>query len=107
MESIFKAKKFTTQLQTTDLFHTGNLNNPTKQEKVNIIALSMFNRLGTYDPSNKFIRRNKHKDILDKYKQISEKRPTKSNTLLELYDILQNIELTIEQLKLKNKSNKT
>ena len=33
----------------------------------------------------------------------------KSNTLLELYDILQTIELRIEQLKYKNKnkSNKT
>ena len=67
----------------------------------------MFNRLGTYDPSNESIRRCKHKDILDKYKQISEKRQTKSNTLLELYDILQTIELRIEQLKHKNKSNKT
>ena len=67
----------------------------------------MFNRLGTYDPSNEFIRRYKLKDIFDKYKQISDKRPTKSNTLLELYDILQTIELRIEWLKLKNKSNKT
>ena len=67
----------------------------------------MFNRIGTYDPSNEFIRRYKHKDILDKYKQISQKRQTKTNTLLELYDILQTIELRIEQLKHKNKSNKT
>ena len=102
---LFKAKKFTTQLQATDLFATGNLNNATKQEKVNIIALSMFNRRGTYDLSNEFIRR--YKDILAKYKQIFEKRLTKWNTLLELYDILQTIELTIEQLKLKNKSNQT
>ena len=105
---LFKAKKFTTQLQATDFCDTGNLNSATK-EKNNILALAMFNRLGTYDPSNKFIRRYKHKDILDKYKQISEKRPMKSNTLLELYDILQTIELRIEQLKYKNKnkSNKT
>ena len=63
----------------------------------------MYNRLRTYDPSNEFIRRYKHKDILDKYKQISEKRPTKSNTLLELYDILQAIKLRIELLKYENK----
>ena len=106
---LFKAKKFITQLQATDFCDTGNLNNATKQEKDNIIALAMFSRLGTYDPSNEFIRRYKHKDILDKYKQISEKRQTKSNTLPELYDILQTIELRIEQLKHKNKnkSNKT
>ena len=98
---LFKAKKFTRQLQATDFFDTNNLNNAIKQEKVNI--------LGTYDPSHEFIRRYKHKDILGKYKEISEKRTRKSNTLLELHDILQTIELTIEQLKLKNKnkSNKT
>ena len=100
---LFKAKKFTTQLQATDFCDTGNLNNATKQEKVNIIALSMYNRLGNYEPSIEFIRKYKHQDILDKYKQISEKRTTKSNTLLELYDILQTIELRIEQLKFKNK----
>ena len=106
---LFKAKKFTTQLQATDFCDTGNLNNATKQEKVNIIALSMYNRLSNYEPSNEFIRKYKHQDILDKYKQISEKRTTKSNTLLELYDILQTIELRIEQLKFKNKNkgNKT
>ena len=63
----------------------------------------MFNKLGTYYSSNEFIRRYKHKDILDKYKQISEKGPTKSNTLLELYDILQAIKLRIELLKYENK----
>ena len=64
----------------------------------------MFNKLGTYYSSNEFIRRYKHKDIFDKYKQISEKKPTKSNTVLELYDILQTIGLRIEQLKHKNKN---
>ena len=95
---LFKAKKFITQLQATDFCDTGNLNNATKQEKDNIIALAMFNRLGTYDPSNEFIRRYKHKDILDKYKQ-SEKRQTKSNTLLELYDIT--------NYRVKNRTTKT
>ena len=99
-----KAKTFTTQLQATDFCDTGNLNNATKQEKSNILALAMYNRFGTYDPSNEFIRSFKHKDTLDKYKQISEKKPTKSNTLLELYDILQTIELRMEQLKYKNKN---
>ena len=101
---LYKAKKFTTQLQTTDFCDTGNLNNATKQEKNNIIALAMYNRLGTYDPSNEYIRNYKHKDILDKYKNISEKRPTKSDTLLELYDNLQSIDLRMEQLKYKNKN---
>ena len=64
----------------------------------------MYNRLGTYDPSNEYIRNYKHKDILGRYKNISVKRPTKSDTLLELYDILQSIELRMEQLKYKNKN---
>ena len=101
---LYKAKKFTTQLQTTDFCDTGKLNNATKQEKNNIIALAMYNRLGTYDPSNEYIRTYKHKDILDKCKNISVKRPTKSDTLLELCDILQSIELRMEQLKYKNKN---
>ena len=62
----------------------------------------MYNRLGTYDPSNEYIRNYKHKDILGRYKNISVKRPKKSDTLLELYDILQSIELRMEQLKHKN-----
>ena len=59
----------------------------------------MYNRLGNYEPSNEFIKKLKHQDILDKYKQISEKRTSK----------LQTIELRIEQLKFKNKNlgNKT
>ena len=64
----------------------------------------MCSRHGDYDPSNEFIKNYKHKDILDKYKQITEKRSTKLSTLLELYDILQNIEIRIEQLKLNNKN---
>ena len=49
----------------------------------------MYNRLGVYDPSNEFIRNYKNKNILGKYKNISEERPTLLNTLLELYDIIQ------------------
>ena len=97
---LYKAKKFTTQLQAVDFCDTGNLNNATKQEKTNIIALTICSRHGVYDRSNEFIKNYKHKDILDKYKQITEKRPTKSNTLLELYDILQNIEIRIEPIKI-------
>ena len=40
-------------------------------------------------------------------KNISVKKPTKLDTLLEIYAILQTIELRMEQLKYKNKNNKT
>ena len=39
---------------------------------------------------------------LEKYKNISEERPTKVNTLLELYEIIQTIEIKIDQLKTNN-----
>ena len=83
----------------------GNLSNATNDEKVKIIALSMYNRLGVYDPSNEFIRNYKNKNILEKYKNISEERPTQLNTLLELYDIIQTIDTRIDQLKAKPKNN--
>ena len=74
----------------------GNLSNATNDEKVKIIALSMYNRLEVYDPSNEFIRNYKNKNILEKYKNISEERPTQLNTLLELYDIIQTIDTRID-----------
>ena len=77
------------QLQAKSFRDIGNLSNATNDEKVKIIALSMYNRLGVYDPSNEFIRNYKNKNILGKYKNISEERPTLLNTLLELYDIIQ------------------
>ena len=74
----------------------GNLSNATNDERVKIIALSMYNRLGVYDSSNEFIRNYKNKNILEKYKNISEERPTQLNTLLELYDIIQTIDTRID-----------
>ena len=58
-----------------------------------MIALSMYNRLGLFDPSNEYIMNYKNKDILQKYKEISKDRPTKTNNLIQLYDIIKNIEL--------------
>ena len=63
------------------------------KKKNTMIALSMYDRLGLYDPSNKYIINYKHKDILQKYQEISKDRPTKTNNLIQLYDIIKNIEL--------------
>ena len=82
-----------TQLQQTSFCDIGKLTKATKQERDTIIALSMYNRLGLYDPSNEYIIHYKHKDVLTKYNEISKNRPTKNNNLLELYNIIQNIEL--------------
>ena len=90
---IYKAKKFTTQIQQTSFCDIGKLTKATKQERDTIIALSMYDRLGLYDPSNEYVINYKHKEVLTKYKEISEDRPTKNNNLLEIYNIIQNIEL--------------
>ena len=52
-----------------------------------------------------FIRNYKNKKILEKYKNISEGRPTQLNTLLELYNIVQTIDIRKDQLKTKCKNN--
>lgn len=52
-----------------------------------------------------FIRNYKNKKILEKYKNISEERPTQLNTLLELYNIIQTIDIRKDQLKTKCKNN--
>lgn len=52
-----------------------------------------------------FIRNYKNKKILEKYKNISEERPTQLNTLLELYNIIQTTDIRKDQLKTKCKNN--
>ena len=52
--------------------------------------MSMYDRL---NPSNEYVINYKNKDILQKYKEISKERPTKTNNLIQLYDIIKNIEL--------------
>ena len=89
----YKAKKFTTQLQQTNFCNIGRLTKATKQERHNMIAISMYDRLGLFDPSNEYVINYKNKDILQKYKEISKDRPTKTNNLIQLYDIIKNIEL--------------
>ena len=98
----FKAKKLTTQIQAKSFCDIENLSNATNDERVKIIALTMYSRLDLFDPSNEFIWNDKNKDTLEKYKNISEERPTKVNTLLELYEIIQTIEIKIDQLKTNN-----
>ena len=89
----YKAKKFTTQLQQTNFCDIGRLTKAAEQEKNTMIALSMYDGLGLFDPSNEYIMNYKNKDILQKYKEISKDRPTKNNNLIQLYDIIKNIEL--------------
>ena len=89
----FKAKKFTTQLQQTDFCDIGTLTKANKEEKEEILARAMYDRLGLYDPSNEYIINYKCKEVLQKYQQISKNRHTKNNNLLRLYNIMTTIEL--------------
>ena len=89
----FKAKKFTTQLQQTDFHDIGTLTRANKEEKEEILARAMYDRLGLYDPSNEYIINYKHKEVLQKYQQISKNRHTQKNNLLRLYNIMTTIEL--------------
>ena len=66
---IFKAKKLTTQLQQAIFCDIGKLINATNDERVTIIALSMYDRLGSYNPSNELVTNYKHKDVIDMYKK--------------------------------------
>ena len=66
----YKAKKFTTQLQQTGFCDIGRLTKAMEQERHNMIAISMYDRLGPFDPSNEYIINYKNKDILEKYKEI-------------------------------------
>ena len=52
---------------------TGFLINATADEKNQIIALSMYYKIGRYDPSNKFITTYSNKDVLELYKQYTQK----------------------------------
>ena len=88
-----KTKKFTTQLQQTNLCDIGRLTKATEQERNTMIAISMYDRLGLSDPSNEYVMNYKNKDILQKYKEISKHRPTKTNNVIQLDNIIKNIEL--------------
>lgn len=104
-DGLFQAKKIATQLQTTSFRDVGNLNNATTDERIKIIALSMYYNLGTFDPSNEHIEKYKDKIVLDKYKQISDIKLTKTNILLRLYESINIIKLRMDKNNDKRKNN--
>lgn len=92
-----------TQLQTTNFCDTGFLNNATEEEKPTIIALSMYQRLGSSDPSNTYAEMYRNKDIIHLYRKTPEEKQTKTNTLLKIYSIIHLLEEEVEQHN-KNKT---
>ena len=98
-----KAKTFATRLYRMNFADTGSFINATLQEKENLTALSMYYTVGQYDPSNKFIKNFRNKDIIDTYKIITEAKTTKTNTLNRIYKHLNAITERVEKRKLAKK----
>ena len=98
-----KAKTFAMRLYRMNFADTGSFLNATLQEKENLTALTMYYTLGDYDPSNKFIKTFRNKDIIDIYKIITEAKTTKTNILSRIYKHLNAINNRVEQRKLAKK----
>ena len=93
--------KMTQKLAKFNYRDTGFLTNATTDERNQIIALSMYYQIGRYDPSNKFITTYSNKDILELYKQYTQKKLIKTNALITIYMYI----YKIEQLMKLNKNN--
>ena len=94
----------TTELQIANFCDTGFLSNATDEKRTTITVSAMYNRLGSFDPSNDYVKNYKNKDMLNTYRKISEKRQTKANTLLKIYDTIKTIEIRVGQQTSKNKN---
>ena len=99
-----EAKKFARKLLTQEFIDTGYLDNATSAEKEEVIALSMYNMLGPYDPSNSYVQNYGHRKVIEIYKELTEKKATETNILSKLHNILTTINKRIEyKNKIKNK----
>ena len=63
----------------------------------------MYCTFWTFDPSNEHIEKYKDKNILDRYKQISDIKLTKTDTLLRLYEHIHNIKIRMDKANNKRK----
>ena len=89
------------RLHKRSFIDTGCLNNATTTEKENI-ALSMLQQLGKYDPSDKYVKTYRNRNIIKLYKKYTEEKLTKTNVLLRIYQYKQDINIRVD----KNKNNK-
>ena len=100
-----RALKMTQKLAKFNYRDTGFLVNATADERNQIIALSMYYQIGRYDPSNKFITTYSNKDVLELYKQYTQKIIIKTNALITIYTYIYEIEQHVKLNKNNNKSN--
>ena len=95
-----ETKIFARKLLTQEFIDTGYLDNATSGEKEEVIALSMYNMLGPYDPSNLYVKNYGQRKVIE----ITEEKATETNILSKLHNILTTINKRIEyKNKAKNK----
>ena len=91
-----------TKLHKRTFVDTGCLTNTTTTDKENIIALSMHHTLGKFDPSDKYVQTYRNRNIIKLYKNITEEKLTKTNTLVRIYLYIHAINIRMID---KNKNN--
>ena len=62
----------------------------------------MLQQLGKYDPSDKYVKTYRNRNIIKLYKKYNEEKLTKTNVLLRIYQYKQDINIRVD----KNKNNK-
>ena len=84
---------------------TGFLSNATKDEKNRMIALSIYYQTGRFDPSKAFIKNYRNKDIIKLFKNYTEEKLLKTNTLTQIYIYTSQVEEHMKLDKTKSKNN--
>ena len=62
----------------------------------------MLQQLGKYDPSEKYVKTYKNRNIIKLYNKYTKEKTTKTNALLKIYQYIQDINIRVDQ----NKNNK-
>ena len=106
-EHLTEAAKMVSKLEKMRFNDTGCLNNAYRFERNYILALAMYYKMVRYDPSDRFTQTYKNKDILTKYKMISEEKIGMNQTLYKICSYMHNINTRIKNKQNKNKFNKT
>ena len=97
------ALKMTQKLAKLNFRDTTFLSNATQDEKIRIMALSMYYQIGRFDPSNTFIKNYRNKDIIKLVGQYTEQKLLKTNALIHIYTYINQIEQRTDLKKQKSK----
>ena len=98
-----RALKMTQKLAKSNYRDTGFLTKATTDER-NHLPSTMYYQIGRYDPSNKFITTYSNKDVLELYKQYTQKIIIKTNALITIYTYIYEIE---QRMKLNKNNDKS